>query len=391
MCAAVALLGGCGQSQLPIGSLGAMPQSRDASIAHYKVLYRFKGGKDGAFPAGGLLNVKGTLYGTTELGGVDGTGTVFALDTATGKESVIASSLGNPSVGGPLLNINGTLYGAGREGGRWNEGAIFEVDIATHKKKTICDLRNHKGQFPNMGLIEFNGALYGTTYGGGDVLQGAVFACDPSTGKSHVVDSFEAGANGAGPTAGLTPVNGELYGTTQNGGKYYYGTIFKLSTNGKHHVLYSFGFYTDGAWPIARLINVNDTLYGTASFGGANGKGVIFKTGGSGAEEVLYSFKDTPDGAGPAAAVTYVQGSLYGTTQYGGSSTRRGCGCGTIFQLTASGKETVLHRFTGGKDGASPMSDLVDVKGTLYGTTTDGGGPRCSASGGCGTIFEITP
>jgi uncharacterized repeat protein (TIGR03803 family) len=389
--AAGALLAACGWSQLPIGAQLPLPQSRARATPYYRVLYRFKGGADGAAPIGDLVDVNGTIYGVTEFGGSggSGTGTVFALDLATGKEKVIASSLGNPYVGGRLLNLSNILYGAGRNGGTRGAGDVFGVSLVTGKTKSICPFYNEKGQFPNMGLIQFNGALYGTTYGGGKLLQGAVFACDPRNGKSRVVYSFKAGANGAGPLAGLTAINGALYGTTYNGGAHYYGTIFSINPSGKQRVLLDFDL-SHGAWPMARLIDVSGTLYGTTSLGGTYDRGTVFKTSKSGAEKVLYSFKDTPDGSVPSAGVTYVSGSLYGTTERGGSNAQGCRGCGTVFQLTASGTETVLHRFKGGMDGAFPLSGLINVKGTLYGATTSGGGAGCM-SGGCGTIFEITP
>jgi uncharacterized repeat protein (TIGR03803 family) len=389
------LFAGCGGAQPPIGATGATPQSRAAALTHYRVVYRFKGGdQDGGYPVGGLINLNGTLYGTTQFGGPGGTGTVFALDLSTGKESVTASSLGNPYVGGPLLNLNKTLYGAGRYGGPHSEGAIFEVNLVTGKTKSICGFNNNEGRYPNMGLTDFKGKLYGTTSEGGKWGNGAVFACDLSTGKEHAVISLKARVTGTAPLAGLTVVNGELYGTTYSGGPNYYGTIFKIDTDNRLRTLYNFD-WSSGAWPIAPLVDVNGTLYGTTFAGGAHGSGshvtgTVFKVSKSRVETVLYSFKDSPDGAGPSARVTYVNGSLYGTTEYGGSNSQACRECGTIFQLTASATESVLHRFKGGQDGAAPLSSLINVKGTLYGTTTSGGSAACT-SGGCGTIFEVTP
>lgn len=393
--AAAALVAGCGGSAPPIGAPGAIPQSR-AAAAHYKVLYRFKGAQqDGAYPIGGMVSINGILYGATQFGGSDGTGTVFAFDLSAGKEQVIADSLGNPYIGGSLLNVDKTLYGAGRLGGRQEYGDIFQVNVATGKTKSICAFDINNGQYPNMGLIMFNGKLYGTTSGGGKFQNGTIFACNLKTGKAAAVISLEARKTGTVPLAGLTAVNGELYGTTSSAGTFYDGTIFKVDTSGRLHTLYTF-YPSSGMWPMAPFINVGGTLYGTTSAGGAylSGPyitGTVFKASKSGAHKLLYSFKGTPDGAAPKAGLTYLNGSFYGTTSIGGTNTQDCRGCGTVFQLTASGTESILYRFKGGKDGALPMSSLTDVKGTLYGTTTTGGAAGCSASGGCGTIFEITP
>jgi uncharacterized repeat protein (TIGR03803 family) len=82
-------------------------------------------------------------------------------------------------------------------------------------------------------------------------------------------------------------------------------------------------------------------------------------------------------------------GNLYGTTLAGGNLA---CGCGVVFKLDTTGKETVLHRFTGGADGAYPEAGLVrDAAGGLYGTTYAGGDLACGGSGGCGVVFKLTP
>ena len=107
--------------------------------------------------------------------------------------------------------------------------------------------------------------------------------------------------------------------------------------------------------------------------------------------KVVYNFTGGSDGAQPYAGLIDVNGTLYGTTSQGGGS---GCattitsGCGTVFSITPSGQETVLHAFTGGSDGANPKAALIDVNGTLYGTTFHGGDTKCK---GCGTVFSITP
>jgi len=122
--------------------------------------------------------------------------------------------------------------------------------------------------------------------------------------------------------------------------------------------------------------------------------GVVFRLDPSGNETVLYSFKGGSDGAIPQAGLVADSASnLYGVTTTGGDvSCNAPYGCGTIFRLSPTGKETVLHSFSGTNgDGAFPVGDLIlDQQGTLYGTTESGGDPSCFGGAGCGTVFKMS-
>jgi uncharacterized repeat protein (TIGR03803 family) len=165
-------------------------------------------------------------------------------------------------------------------------------------------------------------------------------------------------------------------------------------------VLHSFTGGSDGANPYASLIaDKQGALYGTTHVGGSSGSGTVFKltppVNGQTAwkETVLYSFGGS-DGAFPwAGLVADKQGALYGTTTAAGNAAcDGGYGCGTVFKLTppvngqTAWKETVLHTFAGGGDGATPFAGLIaDQQGALYGTTEQGG------SSNYGTVFKLTP
>ena len=121
-----------------------------------------------------------------------------------------------------------------------------------------------------------------------------------------------------------------------------------------------------------------------------NGCGTVFKITKKGVERVLYSFQGGSDGSSPFATLTDVNGTLYGTTTGGGGGT--GCstlyspGCGTLFSITPEGVEKVLHVFgVAANGGKLPIARLLNVGGTLYGTTYQGG------KYGLGTVFKITP
>ena len=289
-------------------------------------------------------------------------------------------------------------------------------------KKTNCV----DGAYPSAGLVfDQEGNTYGTTVNGGAYNStacytnfangcGVVFKLDPA-GKETVLHSFCAQANcadGANPYAGLIfDQKGNLYGTTEYGGAYGYGAIFKLTPKGKETVLYSFCALglpcRDGAQPTAGLIfDRKGNLYGTAYYGGTDGQcgfnftcGVVFKLDSKGKETVLYSFcaqTYCADGEGPVAGVVFDQkGNLYGTTLGGGGCGNNG-GCGVVFKLTPQGKETVLYTFCAQSetcsDGAYPRVPLVlDQRGNLYGTTWGGGLFGCGGDSGCGVAFELTP
>jgi uncharacterized repeat protein (TIGR03803 family) len=251
------------------------------------------------------------------------------------------------------------------------------------------------GGTPYAGLIQDTaGNLYGTTYGGGGYAEGALFKLD-KTGKETVLYSF-GGVNGEHPYAGLVRDSaGNLYGTTTEGGSSKCGVVFKVDKSGKETLLYSFtGAGGDGANPYAGLVrDTAGNLYGTTSGGGSSscsgGCGVVFKVDNSGKETVLYSFTGTDgDGANPwAGLILDARGNLYGTTVYGGAYDE-----GTVFKLNNTDKESVLYSF-GGVYGANPYGGLVrDAAGNLYGTTFNGGEySECYGGGdeGCGVVFKL--
>jgi uncharacterized repeat protein (TIGR03803 family) len=245
--------------------------------------------------------------------------------------------------------------------------------IAKSSYQTLFGFSGSTGEYPMAGLIDVNGTLYGTTYAGGSYGLGTVFSIT-ADGTEHVLHSFSSLPDGRWPEAGLIDVKGTLYGTTSGGGAYYpYGTVFSISTDGTEHVLHSFGNGSDGTSPSAGLIDVKGTFYGTALGGGAHGHGTVFSITKAGEEKTLYSFGGGSDGEGPAAGLIDVDGTLYGTTYAGGGSGNCEYGCGTVFSVTTNGDEHVLHSFTGNPDGSAPSASLVDVDGTLYGTTARGG------------------
>ncbi|MBV8113140.1 MAG: hypothetical protein JO300_00235 [Silvibacterium sp.] len=268
------------------------------------------------------------------------------------------------------------------------------------------------GASPDSLIRDERGNLYGTARGGSSGA-GVVFRLDRE-GKETVLYSFTGGADGASPNSLIRDEAGNLYGTTQDGGVCPLpggcGVVFKLDPSGKETVLYSFCSQTncaDGAFPGVLIRDERGNLYGTAQYG-AYGSGVVFRLDPSGTETVLYSFcsqTDCADGDYPTDLIRAEHGSLYGTTAFGGNSN---CtfgfppppfGCGMVFKLDRSGRETVLYSFTAA-DGAFPDSltlgdgDRWNPAGNLYGAAEGGGNlssPICDQFGGegCGVVFEL--
>lgn len=209
---------------------------------------------------------------------------------------------------------------------------------------------------------------------------------------------FQGGNDGAVVNDLIRDAAGNLYGTTIAGGTGFYGTVFKLDTAGTKTILHNFGGGRDGNAPHGNLVmDAEGNLYGTAEFGGDpdvsctgyHGCGVVFKVDQTGRETTLYSFTGGADGAMPLAGLYRDHaGNLYGTTAGGG---KIGCiyiapGCGVVFKLTPAGQETVLYSFGGANDSGFPASPVIrDSSGNLYGMTTGLG------ANGYGTVFKIDP
>ena len=383
------------------------------AASKYKVLHAFAvKGEDGGGPFANLVfDAQGNLYSTTWGGGAYGYGTVFELSPSSGDswtETVLHSfcsgrncSDGSLPVAGLTLNPAGNLYGATQE-------AIFELspDYGGWSFKVIYD----GGSRANL-LLDEAGNLYGP-FGRGTGHGGAISELVRGSGdwtlKTLYSFCLSSCDDGESPNAVVWDAAGNLYGTTQLGGKGItgdWGTVFELRHTAKggwqHLLLHSFqAFQGDGEVPYAGLVqDSSGNLYGTTGTGGKYtcynaGCGTVFKlvrdSQGHWKETILHNFQQGKNGEGPGGGVVFDKaGNLYGVTADGGLFGVCAVGCGVVFKLSPRSDGTwqysVLHRFTG-KDGANPAASLIlDDKGNLYGTATQGG------AGGAGVVFEITP
>lgn len=283
-----------------------------------------------------------------------------------------------------LLDVNGVLYGTTIRGGNSEGGTVFTITTSGAEERLYSFKRLPDGTYPHAGLIDVNGTLYGTTSNGGD-RRGTVFSVSTG-GVEQILYKFPINnLRGSYPSASLLEKNGIFYGTTGSGGAYSAGTVFGITTGSTvtETVLHSFGGTPDGRGPSGPVIDIGGTFYGTTFTGGAYSGcacGTVYTLTKSGAEKVLYSFGSGTDGRNPEGGLLDMRGTLYGTTFSGGTYNK-----GTVFSITTSGLENVLYNFTGGTEGGSPVAGLINVNGTLYGTTSQGGNVSCN----CGTIYSI--
>jgi uncharacterized repeat protein (TIGR03803 family) len=374
-------------------SRGVVPDDTRSAVQAISILYNFQGSPPGVHTSD-LLDVNGTLYGTTFSGGGStncngGCGTVFYI-TPSGATAILHRFTGEPDGSGPyggLIYIGGVLYGTTHNGGANNAGTIFKMTTSGKESVLYSFAGSPDGAGPG-GLLNIGGTMYGSTYAGGKFVAkcsggygcGTVYKVTTS-GKEAVLYNFAGSPDGAGPGP-LIAVGGSLYGTTFYGGRKNLGTVFKVTPSGKESVLHRFRYLGDGRTPSGALVNVGGTLYGTTSLGGANGAGTVYKITTFGTEEsVIYNFgQDETDGANPYAGMVDVGGALYGTTGGGGGGP---IGFGTVFRVSLSGNENVLHQFTDRSDGGYPVGELIDGGDRLYGTTAAGG------TNNLGTVYSI--
>ncbi|MFZ0320604.1 MAG: choice-of-anchor tandem repeat GloVer-containing protein [Candidatus Sulfotelmatobacter sp.] len=380
---------------LALVALLAPPSPAQAQTYIENTIYSFPGGDGGIEPlfSGVVRDSEGNFYGTTYAGGPYNYGTVFKVDAA-GNETVLhgfgQANDGRTPYSGLVLDPTGHLFGTTYGGGlrdrkcRNGCGIVFEI-FPNGDEKILHGFGGVKGDgsLPIGSLIrDAAGNFYGTTQMGGTYGYGTVFKID-GAGTETVLYSFGDGPDGAYPAAGVIEDSaGNLYGTASGGGSYTLGTVFKLDPSGHETVLHNFAGGSDGSAPMAGLVqDPRGNLYGT-TFEGGYGEGTVFEVDTNGHETVLQDFGENNSGAYPESTlVRDSQGNLYGSTIQGGL-----VGPGAVFKVSSQGAFSVLYSFAGEPDGAGPEGPLmIDSAGTLYGTTASGGTTNN------GTVFHLTP
>jgi uncharacterized repeat protein (TIGR03803 family) len=315
--------------------------------------------------------------------------------------SVVADSSGTHLYGTTYYggtNNYGTIYELANSGGTWTQTVLY----------SFLGASNSDGANPFSGLVmDAAGNLYGTTQNGGASSQGTAFELvkSGSNWKETVLHTFDniGGDDGSYPYGRLDfDATGNLYGTTQQGGKFGGGVVFQLKKSGSsftYHVLHSFATSASNSYqPYGGMVvdKTNGYLYGTTYYGGVIwNAGAVYQlreVSGVWIYSVIYNFLGDSLGQYPYGDLaTDSAGNLYGTTYSGGSFN-----LGEVYKLTLGKNntwtESVIHSFSGyaNKDGANPYYNgvTVDTDGNVWGSTYQGG----SSAGNnlnYGTVYKL--
>jgi uncharacterized repeat protein (TIGR03803 family) len=271
-------------------------------------------------------------------------------------------------------------------------GGVFKIDKNGNNFSVIRQFTLADGDSPLAPVIEAtNGVLYGTTQNDGAGGGGTIFEINKDGSGYAVLHSFTYDTDDGGLSTAplLQASDGELYGTTQEGGNDggSDGVVFRIDLSGNNFVVLHPFVANDGEGPAAGLIEgTNGMLYGTTTGAGVGNGGTVFRMNKDGSSfSVIFNFTNAanfPDGYSPFCSLLKgPNGLLYGTTQFGGTF-----GGGIVFSMDYNGGSfSVLHNFGGVNDGKNPQQPLIQgPDGGLYGSTGSGGGV-----GGLGTVYTI--
>ena len=378
-------------------------------------VYDFQGSPtDGSMIEGGALDSQGNLYGNAVYGGANscsppypaayGCGAIVKWDTS-GKETVLHSFAGTDGaapLGSITLDGQGNLYGTTYAGGDLTCnagegcGTVFKLNLSTLKFTVIHNFEGGTGDgiySESPLLLDAQGNLYGTTDDGGVNSNGTVFKVD-TAGNETLIYSAPSGSEW-GAQLGAVDAWGNIYGTSRGGGANSEGSVFMISSSDVYTTIYSFTGGSDGSNPRVLKRDALGNLYGNTKSGSLYK--LTLQANGTYKFSSVQSFAGTGPGVWPDGTVIDAQGNQYGYSSQGGDlACDAPTGCGTVYKIDTSNNQTVLHAFTGTNgDGTGPDGLLADALGNLFGGT-GGGLSSCSAPGGngtlvtgCGTVFKL--
>jgi uncharacterized repeat protein (TIGR03803 family) len=291
---------------------------------------------DGRNPNRGLLLVSNTFYGTTYYGGSNGYGVVFKMNLDGSGYSLLKQFNKSPDAENPscvLILGSNTLYGTTQMGGTNGLGAIFKLDTnGSNYAQLYSFAGTPDGAYPIAGLVLGGDTLYGMTSSGGTNGVGTVFKINTDGSGYTELKSFAGYPDGSTPYAGLVLAGNTLYGTTSGGGTNAGGTVFKININGSGYAILKHCSAATGSAPWADLTLNGNTLYGTTTAGGVmpDNFGTVFKVNTDGSGFALLGGFNQTNGQNPdLAGVIMVSNTLYGTTYDGGTNL-----VGVVFSLS---------------------------------------------------------
>ena len=337
--------------------------------AQYTKLMDFAGGVTGAGPWKTTLLYDGTfLYGVTELGGQNNAGVIFKIrpdgSTFTNLYDFAQGSLGIFPAGS-LMSIGDTLYGTTSMGGPNNLGAVFKLHKNGSGHTNMHTFAGIDGGLSGGTLLYDGTYLYGTTSYSGVANSGVIFKIKPNGSSFSNVFMFNYLSTGSTPGNSLCYDGTFLYGMTL--GTYTLGNVFKVKPDG---TAFSRLGPNDGGNAQGGLIFDGTYLFGMTPYAGANNKGKIFRMKSDGsAYSILHDFSGLADGEQPWNDLLRVGNDLYGMTSRGGTFD-----LGVLFTIKTDGTGfTKLLDFNGPINGSHPHGSLISDGIYIYGMTTDGG------------------
>jgi uncharacterized repeat protein (TIGR03803 family) len=349
--------------------------STTKTIAQLTVLHNFTSQPDGAWPWGSLISDGTYLYGTTQIGGASGSGTVFRIKpdgSGYGLVYDFVDALDGAYPLGDLLYDGTYLYAMTATGGaNAGSGVIFKVKPDGTGFLKIFDFdAPTTGNYPSGSLISDGTFLYGMTQSGGAANNGTLFKILPDGSGYVKLRDFDA-PEGRVPYGSLLYDGTWLYGTTDYGGNPGAGTVFKVKTDGSSYTtLLNCDGPQTGSYPVGSLISDGTYLYGTTTYGGISDSGTVFKIKPDGTGYVrLVSFSGYLTGGHPYNSLVLSNSYLYGMTRDGGINDM-----GVIFQVKTDGTNFVkLEDFAGASNGSYPFGSLFSDGTYLYGMPNGGG------------------
>ncbi len=352
----------------------------------FRALRTFEGDR-GSLPLSGLTFFEGELFGTTSRGGRHGAGVLFQLGVDASNYQVLHHFDGKDGADHQegLLVEKRAIFGATRGGGKGSHGTLYRFDRTTGSLEILHRFGPEEGNgfHPHATPIRVGQKLIGMTFHGGESRWGGmIYAYDLETQQFSIIKSLDA-STGRHPLDRLLAIGGWLYGTASDYGDQAsgrFGTLFRLRPDGSSfEVLHRFEGGAAGAAPIGRLsYDGARMLFGSAfgAIGDSQDLGILFSFNiDRRVFSVLHDFSRNPNTGGkPDSALVYdperalLFGSSLGTENQGGNI------AGTLFCLRPDGSEfTVLHTFSGGLAGRSPLGAPVLLGNSLLGVTAHGG------------------
>ena len=293
----------------------------------YTLLRNFDGGNDGSQPNTGIdLDSSGNVYGTAAFGGAHGGGTLWEYIVGSGMSTLHAFGAGSDGatpLQGPTHLASGIIFGSAAGGAINTDGNIWRWLPGGAYSSRHNFLSGPDGHCPFSGVAHSStGTVYGTVIGGGwgGLPNGAVWQIT-SKNVFSTIYVFKNGNDGGYPDQApvLDKAGTTLYGTThkQNGVEFP-GAIWKI-TAGNFSVLYDLNGATDGFGPNSPLmLNVDGNLYGTTANGGPGGAGTVFQITPAGVFKVMHAFTGGADGGNPTGMLAHDgKGAIYGGTASG--------------------------------------------------------------------------